>query len=71
VTSVVSRRQIMVTQANWVHHHIGRNDPVVDVSPGNDWSEVRVCWDPIGQLGSRSTEPTASSIPEARSGQAY
>ena len=51
VKGVSSGREIIVTQANWVHHRIARAEPVVDVSPGNDWSAVRVWWAPSGQLG--------------------
>jgi len=42
VDRVVSNREITVTQANWVHRRVTRNEPVIDVSAGNDWSEVRV-----------------------------
>ena len=53
--SVVSRlqssREIMVTQANWVHHRIAQSEPVVDVSAGNDWTAVRVWWEPSRALG--------------------
>ena len=56
--SVVSRqrsdREIIVTQANWVHGRIARAEPVVDVSPANDWTAVRVWWEPSGQLGTTS-----------------
>jgi surface antigen len=51
VATTPSSRQIEVTQANWVHGRIARREPVVDVSPGNDWSAVRVWWAPSGQLG--------------------
>jgi surface antigen len=51
VRGVEDRRTILVDQANWVHRRISRGEPVVDVSPGNDWSEVRVWWSPAGQLG--------------------
>jgi len=51
VSGVSSGREITVTQANWVHHRIARAEPVVDVSPGNDWSAVRVWWAPSGVLG--------------------
>ena len=51
VTRVDGPRNIIVTHANWVHGYIGRDEPVVDVSPNNDWSEVRVWWRPSGQLG--------------------
>jgi surface antigen len=51
VSGVSSGREIIVTQANWVHHRIARAEPVVDVSSGNDWSAVRVWWAPSGALG--------------------
>jgi hypothetical protein len=51
VSRVVSRRQIMVTQANWVHHRVTEDQPVIDVSDDGDWSAVRVWWPPSGQMG--------------------
>jgi hypothetical protein len=40
-----SARQIRIDHANWLDDgRIYRNDPVIDVSPDNDWSAVRV-WD--------------------------
>ena len=51
VSRVISRRQIMVTQANWVHDRITEDQPVLDVSEDNDWSVVRVWWPPTGTLG--------------------
>ncbi len=45
VTDIVSRREIRVDQANWQNHgEIDHSTPVMDVSAGNDWSQVRV-WD--------------------------
>jgi len=45
VTGIVSPRQIIVDQANWENKgEIDHATPVLDVSPGNDWSLVRV-WD--------------------------
>jgi len=52
VTRVVSPRQILVTQANWVPGHVHEDQLVVDVSPANDWSEVRVWFPPARTLGS-------------------
>ena len=52
VSRRVSDREIRVTQANWVHGRITRDEPVRDVSPGNDWSQVRVWWAPSHALGS-------------------
>jgi hypothetical protein len=51
VSGVLSRREIMVTQANWVHHRITEDQPVIDVSKNGDWSLVRVWWPPSGQMG--------------------
>ena len=51
VTRVMSGRQVLVTQANWVHHRVTEDQPVIDVSPGNDWSVVRLWWPPSGQMG--------------------
>ncbi len=53
VSRVVSERTILVTQANWVPHRVTEDMPVMDVSPANDWSAVRVWWPPSGQMGSR------------------
>ncbi len=54
VKRVASKREIYVDHANW---H-GRNEvavdvPVIDVSPDNDWSQVRVFWVDSGQMGAR------------------
>jgi hypothetical protein len=51
VSAVLSRRQIMVTQANWVHHRVTEDQLVVDVSADGDWSTVRVWWPPTNQMG--------------------
>jgi len=51
VSAVLSERQILVTQANWVHGRITRDQPVLDISPGHDWTLVRVWWEPSGLLG--------------------
>jgi surface antigen len=56
VSRVVSDRVIEVTHANWSiirgrRGQIERNVEVVDVSPANDWSRVRVWWAPHQGLG--------------------
>ena len=51
VSQVLGRRQILVTQANWVHHRVSEDQPVIDVSSANDWSMVRVWWPPSGEMG--------------------
>ncbi len=46
VTAVISPREIKVDHANWQNHgEIDLNMPILDVSPDNNWSQVRV-WDP-------------------------
>jgi surface antigen len=54
--SVVSRlltpRQILVIQANWVPGELDEDQLVVDVSERNDWTELRVWYPPVNQMGS-------------------
>ncbi|MGE0222319.1 MAG: CHAP domain-containing protein [Acetobacteraceae bacterium] len=68
VSQVLSQREILVTQANWVRNRVSADQPVIDVSPRGDWSEVRVWWPPTGQMGTheypahgfiRSTSPSS------------
>lgn len=55
VTEVVSPRIIRVNQANWLNHgEITLSVPVLDVSPNNDWSQVRVWYIPNNQWGART-----------------
>jgi len=51
VDRIVSAREILVNQANWIHHRISHDDEVLDVSAGNDWTLVRVWWRPTASLG--------------------
>jgi CHAP domain len=51
VSRVVGRRQVLVTQANWVAGELERDQLVVDVSEDNDWTAVRVWFPPAGLLG--------------------
>lgn len=54
VTQVESSRVIRVDQANWLNNgEISVSVPVLDVSPNNDWSEVRVWHIPGGHWGGR------------------
>lgn len=54
VTRVVSPRQVLVTQANWVPGQVDEDQLMVDVSSGNDWSEVRVWYPPTNTLGTHA-----------------
>jgi surface antigen len=51
VTALDGPRQIRVTQSNWLPHRIEHNQPVVDVSPCNDWTLVRVWYEPAHAMG--------------------
>ncbi|MFT3687496.1 MAG: CHAP domain-containing protein [Paenirhodobacter sp.] len=42
VSKVLSPRKILVDHANWRRNQVSLNMAVVDVSPRNDWSAVRV-----------------------------
>jgi hypothetical protein len=42
VSRIVNQREIRVDQANWAPGRVARNVAVVDVSPENDWTSVRV-----------------------------
>lgn len=80
VTRIVSNRIIEVTHANWSpingrRGQIERNVTISDASPNNDWSEVRVWYAPLQDLGAkahrtfgfiygpRPSAPTAPRVP--------
>lgn len=42
VSAVLNSREILVDHANWARNQISLDNRVVDVSPENDWSQVRV-----------------------------
>jgi surface antigen len=69
VTQVLTDRIIQVTHANWspIGGHRGQVEKdvtVVDVSPQGDWSQVKVWYDPSGDLG-RTVYPTYGFIYQA------
>jgi len=54
VTHIDSSRLIRVDHANWLNGgEISTGVPVLDVSPNNDWSEIRVWHIPGGHWGGR------------------
>lgn len=62
VTRIVGDREILVSHANWLNRgRIHIDTPVIDVSPGNDWSQVRVWYTPGNFMG-RSVYPTSGFI---------
>ena len=53
VRRVVNDREIVVDHANWLNGgEISLDNPVMDVSEDNDWSEVRVWYAPTASMGS-------------------
>jgi surface antigen len=56
---VIHNRLILVDHANWAPTHgegrgeVSTHVPVLDVSPANDWSQVRVWHQPADQFGNR------------------
>lgn len=81
VSKVVDARTILISHANWSGPgKIEKNVTALDVSPQNDWSQVRVWYGPTRKLGTtkwpvagfiysnRSKAPTlASNAPTRRS----
>ena len=56
VSQVLTDRIIQVTHANWSviageRGKIEQNVTVVDVSPDGDWTQVKVWYDPLGDIG--------------------
>lgn len=60
VTRVMSSRLVLVDHANWApmrgagRGEITQSVPVLDVSPKNDWSQVRVWFRPAADYGNRA-----------------
>ena len=52
VTRVVNAREIEIDHAHWAGSGVSRNILVADVSPGNDWTAVRVALGHGATLGS-------------------
>src|SRR3546814_542045 len=62
VSKIVSDREVLLTHANWSRPGRVETDVrAVDVSPAGDWSEVKVWYGPIGDLGT-SVYPTKGFI---------
>ena len=80
VSKVIDSRTVLVSHANWSpingrRGQIEDNVRVIDVSPDNDWSAVRVWYGPSQGLGSTHwplagfiypTKPKANELPPSR-----
>jgi surface antigen len=55
VSKIVSDREVLITHANWSRRErVEHNVRAVDVSPKGDWSQVRVWFASMGDLGKTS-----------------
>jgi surface antigen len=67
VSRVLNNREILVDHANWLNRgRIYKDLPVKDVSPNNDWSLVRVWYEPGNTLGKRQYPAYGFIHPRAR-----
>ncbi len=65
VSRIVSPREILIDHANWSWRgQIERDVRVVDVSPNNDWSQARVWYGRIGDLGLRPNPVSGFIYPQ-------
>ncbi|MEJ2409837.1 MAG: CHAP domain-containing protein, partial [Novosphingobium sp.] len=68
VSKIVDSRTVLLSHANWSYPgKIERNVTALDVSPENDWSEVRIWYGPSQNLGTTHW-PVAGFIYNARPG---
>ena len=51
VSRLLTPRQMLVIQANWVPDEVTEDQLAVDVSPRNDWTEVRMWWPRSNAMG--------------------
>ncbi|WP_067737024.1 CHAP domain-containing protein [Novosphingobium naphthalenivorans] len=68
VSKIIDSRTILLSHANWSYPgQIERNVTALDVSPDNDWSEVRIWYGPNQNLGTTHW-PVAGFIYNAKPG---
>lgn len=67
IKEVIDSRKVVVDHANWaprgsrLRGKEAKNIAIIDVSPNNDWTSVRVWFKPLGDFGAR-TYPTYGFI---------
>ena len=52
VSAVLNAREVLIDQSHWNGNGVSRDISVVDVSPDNDWTAVRVAVNRAGSYGS-------------------
>jgi surface antigen len=65
VSRVLDARHIHVIQANWVPDELDEDQLIVDVSPRNDWTAVRVWYPPADQMGTHEYATYGFILPPA------
>jgi surface antigen len=70
VSQVLTERVIQITHANWSpiggsRGQVEKDVTVIDVSPGGDWSEVKVWYDPNRDLGGSTYATHGFIYPDA------
>ncbi|QIG81173.1 CHAP domain-containing protein [Stakelama tenebrarum] len=66
VSRIVSDREVLLTHANWSRRGgVERDVRAIDVSPDNDWSQVRVWYAPIQALGGTTYPVNGFIYPES------
>jgi surface antigen len=66
VTKILGPRMIVVDHANWLNaEEITVDVPVADVSPGGDWSQIRIWHVPGGHWGGRIYTAEGFILPRA------
>lgn len=72
VSAIISPREIRVDQANWLNSgEVTLRVPVMDVSPENDWSQVRVWHIPTHTWGARIYPAHGFILPRPARPSAY
>lgn len=71
VSRIINSHEVLIDHANWSWRgQIERGVRVVDVSPNNDWSMVRVWYGRINDLGLRANPVSGFIYPDAASSAA-
>ena len=65
VSRVLDERHIHVIQANWVPGQLDEDQLIVDVSPRNTWTEVRVWYPPTNQMDTHAYATYGFIVPSA------
>lgn len=66
VSKIVGPREVLLTHANWSYRGgIERDVRAIDISPNNDWTQVKVWYGPINGMGIRPNPARGFIYPEA------